>query len=273
MDGKVMGHLLCRVIGCNLDIIGINTKFCINHAGSKGKCIISGCANQKQGRENSFDYQPLSCKEAEHMEAVRKFFSEPSTTSEKAAKKYGGKTRVSVGHVKDDERNYEEFGFCYSPFDRFLPGVFLVVWSCGHIMDIGKMYLFESNKFITGFLCQTFMRLDEYPTFMFYDKACVFVRTLKNGAQQNKLLHKMLYQKIIWVVDRFHFRNHSRQDRFCMENCDAGLLLGYTKETSLYSTHQQQNSVLDGLKKWDTFCNIWTLFRQTFFVQHGGHEK
>ncbi|KAI9351539.1 hypothetical protein BDR26DRAFT_1003484 [Obelidium mucronatum] len=141
-------------------------------------------------RENSFDYQPLSCKEAEHMEAVRKFFSDPSTTSEKTAKKYGGKTRVSVGHVKDDERNYEEFGFCYSPFDRFLPGVFLVVWSCGHIMDIGKMYSYESNKFFTGFLCQTFMRLDEYPTFMFYDKACVFVRTLKNGAQQNKLLHK-----------------------------------------------------------------------------------
>ncbi|KAI9327495.1 hypothetical protein BDR26DRAFT_1012690 [Obelidium mucronatum] len=48
MDGKVMGHLLCRVIGCNLDIIGINTKFCINHAGLKGKCIISGCANQKR---------------------------------------------------------------------------------------------------------------------------------------------------------------------------------------------------------------------------------
>ncbi|KAI9326518.1 hypothetical protein BDR26DRAFT_809545 [Obelidium mucronatum] len=139
------------------------------------------------------------------MEAVRKFFSDPSTTSEKTAKKYGGKTRVSVGHVKDDERNYEEFGFCYSPFDRFLPGVFLVVWSCGHIMDIGKMYSFESNKFITGFLCQTFMRLDEYPTFMFYDKACVFVRTLKNGAQQIKPLHK----------------NHSRPDRFCMENCDA----------------------------------------------------
>ncbi|KAI9328264.1 hypothetical protein BDR26DRAFT_842649 [Obelidium mucronatum] len=176
MDGKVMGHLLCRVIGCNLDIIGINTKFCINHAGLKGKCIISGCANQKRERENSFDYQPLSCKEVEHMEAVGKFFSDPSTTSEKTAKKYGGKTRVSVGHVKDDERNYEEFGFCYSPFDRFLPGVFLVVWSCGHIMDIGKMYPFESNKFITGFLCQTFMRLDEYPTFMFYDKACVFVR-------------------------------------------------------------------------------------------------
>ncbi|KAI9312765.1 hypothetical protein BDR26DRAFT_906323 [Obelidium mucronatum] len=149
MDGKVMGHLLCRVIGCNLDIIGINTKFCINHAGLKGKCIISGCANQKRERENSFDYQPLSCKEVEHMEAVGKFFSDPSTTSEKTAKKYGGKTRVSVGHVKDDERNYEEFGFCYSPFDRFLPGVFLVVWSCGHIMDIGKMYSFESNKFIT----------------------------------------------------------------------------------------------------------------------------
>ncbi|KAI9328265.1 hypothetical protein BDR26DRAFT_808476 [Obelidium mucronatum] len=32
----------------------------------------------------------------------------------------------------------------------------------------------------------------------------------------------MLYQKIIWVVDRFHFRNHSFRDRFCMENCDAG---------------------------------------------------
>ncbi|KAI9320376.1 hypothetical protein BDR26DRAFT_973641 [Obelidium mucronatum] len=190
MDGKVMGHLLCRVIGCNLDIIGINTKFCINHAGLKGKCIISGCVNQKREHENSFDYQPLSCKEAEHMEAVQKFFSDPSTTSEKTAKKYGGKTRVSVGHVKDDERNYEEFVFCYSPFDRFLPGVFLVVWSCGHIMDIGKMYSFESNKFITGFLCQTFIRLNEYPTFMFYDKPCVFVRTLKNGAQQNKLLHK-----------------------------------------------------------------------------------
>ncbi|KAI9324123.1 hypothetical protein BDR26DRAFT_943374 [Obelidium mucronatum] len=190
MDGKVMGHLLCRVIGCNLDIIGINTKFCINHAGLKWKCIISGCANQKGECENSFDYQPQVCKEAKHMEAVQKFFSDPSTTIEKTAKKYGGKTGVSVGHVKDDERNYEEFGFCYSSFDRFLPGVFLVVWSCGHIMDIGKICSFESNKFITGFLCQTFMRLEEYPTFMFYDKACVFVRTLKNGAQQNKLLHK-----------------------------------------------------------------------------------
>ncbi|KAI9341628.1 hypothetical protein BDR26DRAFT_933850 [Obelidium mucronatum] len=145
---------------------------------------------EKRERVNSFDYQPLLCMAAEHMEAVQKFFVEPSTTIEKTAKKYGGKSRVSVGHVKDYERNYEEFGFCYSPFDRFLPGVFLVVWSCGNIMDIGKMYLFESNKFITGFLCQTFMRLDEYPTFMFYDKACVFVRTLKNGAQQNKLLHK-----------------------------------------------------------------------------------
>jgi hypothetical protein len=61
---------------------------------------------------------------------------------------------------------------------KYLPNVFIAYWSCGKIMDVTKMYTAESTSDVVEFLTKLFTNCGEYPSIIYYDRACILVKSL-----------------------------------------------------------------------------------------------
>ncbi|KAI9326466.1 hypothetical protein BDR26DRAFT_902037 [Obelidium mucronatum] len=167
MDGIVMGHLLCSVPGCVLPILGVNTLFCSSQAQLKNERIISGCKQKKT------DTVLHTCGLSSHNATVQEWNKEFKATQKSK------KTRTSTVHIDTQEKELvADQWFNYSLKQRFLPGIFMAVQSCGMIIGISKMYSFESSTFISRFLCHCFAKMGEVPTFVFYNRACRLLQSL-----------------------------------------------------------------------------------------------
>ncbi|KAI9338439.1 hypothetical protein BDR26DRAFT_977234 [Obelidium mucronatum] len=258
MDGKVMGHLLCSVPGCVLPILGVNTLFCSSHAQLRNECIISGCKRKKT------DTVLHTCGLSAHNATVQEIIGKQWNKDFKATRK-SKKTRTSTVHIDTQEKELvADQRFKYSLKQRFLPGIFMAVWSCGMIIGISKMYSFESSTFISRFLCHCFARMGEVPTFVFYDRACRLLQSLRARHVAGKFTIyesvlflylppifvgiRFLYKTVTFVVDRFHFRMH--RDDFCTEHCDPAKFKELTSGGPANGKGRFNTSAAEHCAKW-----------------------
>ncbi|KAI9326077.1 hypothetical protein BDR26DRAFT_957984 [Obelidium mucronatum] len=247
MDGKVMGHLLCSVPGCVLPILGVNTLFC-----------ISGCKQKKT------DTVLSTCGLSSHNATVQEIIGKQWNKDFKATQK-SKKTRTSTVHIDTQEKELvEDQRFKYSLKQRFLPEIFMAVWRCGVIIGISKMYSFESSTFISRFLCHCFARMGEVPTFVFYDRACRLLQSLRARHVAGKFTIyesvlflylppifvgiRFLYKTVTFVVDRFHFRMH--RDDFCTEHWDPAKFKELTSGGPANGKGRFNTSAAEQCAKW-----------------------
>ncbi|KAI9326549.1 hypothetical protein BDR26DRAFT_941189 [Obelidium mucronatum] len=130
-----------------------------SHAQLKNECIISGCKRKKT------DTVLSTCGLSSHNATVQEIIGKQWNKGFKATRK-SKKMQTSTVHIDTQEKELVgDQRFKYSLKQRFLPGIFMAVWSCGMIIGISKMYSFESSTFISCFLCHCFVQMGKVPTF------------------------------------------------------------------------------------------------------------
>ena len=210
MDGKVIGHQVCRKWSCSNTIANRKIGFCQQHLLESNFCFLINC----NGVRNKEVKQPYSfvCNNSDCKDLVAKFWKKNVWLPHK-------KGPVSVEDLRKFKLAHEKAGFRYPIRRKYLSSLFVGVWGCGMIMNVKKLFTHESHSDITEFLEETIASIDEIPSVIVYDKACQLLKTLKNEDSGHGILHDLAHN-VNWIVDKFHFRLHSDNDFFCKENCD-----------------------------------------------------
>ena len=81
-----------------------------------------------------------------------------------------------------------KFEFKFDPYRKYLPIVFIAVWPCGFIANVGKMFSYESVEDINLFLATTFHDIQQWPDAIFFDKACSHLRSLEKLVEEKVAL-------------------------------------------------------------------------------------
>lgn len=208
MDGKVIGHQICRAWSCGNTILSRKIGFCQQHIIESNFCFVINCLNMR----NMSLKQPLCfvCDDRICQQKVIEF----NKTKFSGIRKKGP---VSVEDLRKSKLAHEKAGFRYPIRRKYLSSLFVGVWGCGMIMNVKKLFTHESHPDIINFLESTITMISEYPSVIVYDKACILLKTLRNRSNQNEI-ESVLANEVCWVVDKFHFKCHNAD--FCEENCN-----------------------------------------------------
>ena len=228
-DGKVSGHQVCRVYGCEYDIISPKVGFCDEHEIlQKVICRVDGCKQTiRSDCLTCSDPAHMRLEEQYEMRALRKAMAsnnEPNVDPEtgigsgdlgqhrnkdarKNARKQAGQT------VKTDSKLKANFG------RRYVPCILFAVYCCGIILNCEKHFTQEGSATTASFLKKSLeglMQKTKSRIVVFYDTSCILLQYLRN----NRGTYDDLLQLVRFVVDRFHFKTHKKTDNFCREYCD-----------------------------------------------------
>ncbi|KAI9336161.1 hypothetical protein BDR26DRAFT_936204 [Obelidium mucronatum] len=169
-DGKVMGHRVCPIRPCKLPLVNNKVGFCQQHEAEAATCFVYGCSQQRRKFEASGfgnaqkASQVYACGNQSHIEIetqvrakgvdpANKFYNRKQATQRRG--KNIKSTQVSTCHQERHEA--PQTGFVkFGMHEYFLPCLFTLVWSCGVIANVRKMYTFESTDDIILLLVETF---------------------------------------------------------------------------------------------------------------------
>ncbi|KAJ3303317.1 hypothetical protein HDU76_005372 [Blyttiomyces sp. JEL0837] len=215
MDGKVMGHQVCRIKHCRFPIINARVGLCQSHYEEyDGKCLIMGC-NEPVSHDVITGYG--SCVNDIHRAAVAKAVEAAFNKNQKN-RNLAKPPLNSVSHERDAVQAAEQLSLKYPLLARFLPCLFAASRSCGKILFLQKFFTFEGNEDLIPFVkiivdCVHSQKDSNNLTVIYYDRACKLYQTLENDPQTKHLLGKVAF-----LVDLFHFRGHN--DTYCREKCN-----------------------------------------------------
>ncbi|RNA05203.1 hypothetical protein BpHYR1_040781 [Brachionus plicatilis] len=100
-------------------------------------------------------------------------------------------------------------------------GVFLGVYNCNVIASFREIFQSESISYAAVFCLDTFDNLIYSPDNVIYDLGCRLKRLIENNENIiNETDRLNSLKKKRTFVDRFHFKKYSKDDKFCVENCD-----------------------------------------------------
>ncbi|ORY43720.1 hypothetical protein BCR33DRAFT_738458 [Rhizoclosmatium globosum] len=211
-DGKADGHQCCRVLGCTLDIIHQNLGFCRDHVHLQQECIVDGCVNQHNNGS-------LACSVEEHQAVLRKHWKADYDDNNQNPKI----RQVSVSHIQQKEEKMSKAKLKFSVKRRYIPCLFVVHYACGRILNVVKMFRFETHDDVLEALITTFEGSGQFPFVLYYDKACRLLQSLvvqiRQGNDEVKKAQLLaVYDRVALIVDKFHFRGH--QDEYCEMWCN-----------------------------------------------------
>ncbi|KAI8840543.1 hypothetical protein BC829DRAFT_420744 [Chytridium lagenaria] len=172
VDGKAMGHQVCQILGCIHPILNPEDGFCRQHHDELGSvCIVRGC----DVRANSEKGDKRTCGNPEHIQLYlrsltadgngRKVNATNTTSPMDNANTEGSvilppqKKRKQTSTIDDsfvDKDTFDGGLLKYRAKRRYLPGIFVNVWSCGHIMNIFKMFTFEQTAELLPGISKTY---------------------------------------------------------------------------------------------------------------------
>lgn len=101
-------------------------------------------------------------------------------------------------------------------------GIFLSVYNCNVIASYREIFNCECLSYAATFCLDTMDHMNYIPDYVVYDMGCKLRKYIWNDNNIKNLSERLikLREKTI-LVDRFHFKKHSKDDTFCVENCDA----------------------------------------------------
>ncbi|KAI9326950.1 hypothetical protein BDR26DRAFT_924154 [Obelidium mucronatum] len=219
-DGKVMVEAAtCFVYGCSQ----LRRNFEASGFGNAQKASqVYACSNQSH-------IEIETQVRAKGVDPANKFYNRKQAT-QRRGKNIKSK-QVSTCHQERHEA--PQTGFVkFGMHEYFLPCLFTLVWSCGVIANVRKMYTFESTDDIILLLVETFDLLGEVPSHLYFDKNCLIFRSIAKMLREHGDINEnsppffvsllCIYLHVLLLLDEFHFLRHT--EAFCNYYCNP--LLG-----------------------------------------------
>lgn len=237
MDGKVMGHQVCRHWNCCNNIVNRRLGFCSVHKEIGQSCFVMACPNNRLiGKKIPISF---GCDNAVCQKLISQYFY-------KSNQEFNVKRPISVNDLLKNKLSHEKAGFRYSLKRKYLPCLFIAVWGCGSIANIRKFYTYETHEDVINFLEDTIEKINHVPTVIVYDKACKILQSLQKAREYVTEIRKVITEHCIWVVDKFHFLKH--KETFCANNTNP-YKLEYGMEKMKFGT-QMNTSAAEGCNSW-----------------------
>jgi CxC5 like cysteine cluster associated with KDZ transposases/CxC6 like cysteine cluster associated with KDZ transposases len=217
LDGIVMGPTHCAHIGCTSDLINARGgAFCPFHETQYGaKCRVHNCQMPKINPSQACEqHQPewqkyIQNHSHENLSGVRRILRRPGENLpwqpniQRNLQPHDQDVSVS----EHQKKNY------FSP-DRFYC-VETICAPCGTVIAWTKFAKSESPTNILNFLANVFPTEESRPDYVCIDKACLVLRTcISNGSWEE------WKNTTRFVVDSYHYRNHSDNDTLCRAWCN-----------------------------------------------------
>jgi hypothetical protein len=99
-------------------------------------------------------------------------------------------------------------------------GVLLTAYNCGIICSYCEILSSESLTQVTQLLLDTISYSTVFPKYIIYDNACHLSVYIKNHNIGDKSKRGDILMKSKFVIDRFHIKNHVRDDCHQVYNAD-----------------------------------------------------
>ena len=221
VDGIVTGHSICAYPDCASELLNSRGGvYCALHEDLYGgQCHVSGCTRQKvEGT--------LACSGSAHQEKWQRFHRSHQT------KQLSG-FRRALRHADDawpwmaqlpnnnqQPHDQEVVAHGQGSRDHFIPRrvycVETICAPCGVVVAWAKFANAESPTNILNFLEQVFPTEESRPDYICIDKACLVLRTsVSNGSWEQTWSKTSRF-----IVDSYHYTNHSVDDNLCREWCN-----------------------------------------------------
>ncbi|KAI9323959.1 hypothetical protein BDR26DRAFT_829004 [Obelidium mucronatum] len=267
-----MGWQVCRLPKCKGAVLNSKVGLCKEHLYLEKLCMVKDCSSERSSSSMN-DGSHLACTNADHLQILRDEHARvyEAITSKKARQTESRKKdKVSTSHVTKEDAKVSST-LKYSISRRFLPCVFVLVWSCGVVVNLSEMHsneAFDGDQGVAALLVKTFEQLGSYPTFFFFDSSCRLYQWLLSAKRGVNESYERLRQLVCFVVDRFHFKEH--RNTFCKKECNPFLFPDLTNPNG---TPRFNSSIAKSTNSWLTavshivrnvdevqaclFCTVW----------------
>eukprot|EP00951_Prasinocladus_malaysianus_P014684 scaffold111840_cov50-Prasinocladus_malaysianus.AAC.1 len=212
VDGiaTLCGHR-CADHACTNTPRNYRVRFCEEHEFLEDRCAASlgdGAFCEEQSRAGHMTCQAHADIERQYGGAIPYHFIRPRNLGESQHA-----WRANFNNYWRERKKHR--------FSRaFQFGFWFAVRPCGVILACKPMVEHESPRDLLQWLNNLFPTDATRPCYVIYDRACQVWRTLQPGNTNAGWAETWGDPRVVmWLVDRFHYKGHSRDDEVCRLNC------------------------------------------------------
>ena len=220
VDGIVMGHSICAYPDCTSELSNARGGvYCALHESAYGaQCHVSNCTNVKV--EGTLACQVHQAKwqryQRNHRARQLSGYRRALRRSDESWPWMSELPRANQSQPHDQEAATSEGSLrdCFMPSRTYC--VETICAPCGIVVAWAKFAKSESPTNILNFLEQVYTTEDSRPSYICVDKACLVLRTsVSNGSWAQTWGATTRF-----IVDSYHYTNHSGEDNLCHTWCN-----------------------------------------------------
>jgi uncharacterized Zn finger protein (UPF0148 family) len=217
VDGIVMGHSMCAYPECGSELLNARGGvYCALHEDLYGsKCHVENCTNDKQGQTLACDAHQAKWRRFQKNHQVRQMSGYRRALRQADDTLPWMQQTSSIQQPHDQETSDNQ-----GNKDHFTPSrtycVETICAPCGVVVAWTKFMKAESPTNILRFLETVYPTEESRPDYICIDKACLVLRTcIANGSWEQKWKKTSRF-----IVDSYHYTNHSTEDTLCRRWCN-----------------------------------------------------
>ncbi len=218
VDGIVMGHSICAYPDCTSQLSNSRGGvYCALHEDAYGtQCHVSNCTNNKvEGT--------LACRaHQEKWQRFQKYHRTRQLSGYRRAQRHSDDSWPWMAEIQrtNDQPHDQEISINNEGRDCFIPSrtycVETICAPCGVVVAWAKFTKSESPTNILNFLEQVYPTQNSRPDYICIDKACLVLRTSVSNGSWREIWSKTSR----FIVDTYHYTNHSVGDEVCRKWCN-----------------------------------------------------
>jgi hypothetical protein len=255
VDGIVIGHAICAYPDCTSALLNAHGGvYCALHEDLFGtQCHVSGCTDDKvqstlacqahQVRWQRF----LRNHQAKHLSGYRR------------ALRHADDSWPWMPQMQTNQQPHDQEVVDNRGRDQFIPSrtycVETICAPCGVVIAWAKFAKAESPTNILNFLEQVYPTEISRPDYICIDKACLVMRTsINNGSWEQTWSRTSRF-----IVDSYHYTNHSINDNLCHRWCNPTprdgsapnlVVAGRTRDGQTYKKSAFNTQACEQLNAW-----------------------
>jgi hypothetical protein len=256
VDGIVIGHSICAYTDCTSELLNARGGvYCALHEDLYGaQCHVSGCtSNTVEGTLACQGHQAkwqrfLRNHQAKQLSGYRRALRRADDT-------WPWMPQMPANQQPHDQGVVDHGG----SRDHFIPSrsycVETICAPCGIVVAWAKFATAESPTNILNFLEQVFPTEESRPDYICIDKACLVLRTsIANGSWEQTWSKTSRF-----IVDSYHYTNHSASDDLCRRWCNPTprdgsapnlVVTGRTRDGQTYRRSAFNTQACEQLNAW-----------------------
>jgi CxC5 like cysteine cluster associated with KDZ transposases/CxC6 like cysteine cluster associated with KDZ transposases len=219
VDGIVIGHSICAYPDCTSELSNARGGvYCALHEDAYGaQCHVSNCTNAKvEGT--------LACQaHQEKWQRFQKYHRTRQLSGYRRAQRRSDDSwpwMAEIPRANSDQPHDQDAVNNEGSRDCFIPSrtycVETICAPCGVVVAWAKFAKSESPTNILNFLEQVYPTEECRPNYICVDKACLVLRTsVSNGSWMETWSKTSRF-----IVDSYHYTNHSAEDNLCRRYCN-----------------------------------------------------